>query len=237
MSIDAAAGTIEDKFRSALETDAGASPAGVPDPPPRIEDPDAPHGRAEDGTPNAPYGHRADGRPRIKPPGPGRGGKTDKPRVINALPPGQNAGSSPGPAPGPRDYTEALDEFAEGIWMLLSGTPVPFPGVRTRLHAQAAILRGNKTPLVKAWNTAAQHNEQIAAGVEKMTSGNAAWVLPVMFGMLPFVGQSIAMWRAPVAGDIQRLADHNRRAWDQMVAEAAAQMQAQEGAGHAAEAA
>src|SRR6266567_3091667 len=72
---------VEQEFRNALQADAGAAPApgqpSYPAPPRQAvsADPDAPHGRAEDGSPLAPHGIGRNGRPRIKPAGPGRGGK------------------------------------------------------------------------------------------------------------------------------------------------------------------
>lgn len=212
------AGTIEAKFQAALDQDAHVdSGANAPPPPPR-RDPDAPHGRDEDGTPAAPYGHKADGTPRIKPAGPGRAGKqdgpgaVDKPRVIDA-PPAGTARS----AADTRDYTGQLDDIAQGVWAIMSGIPVPWAGLRIRVQAQAAIWHGNTPILVRSGNTIARHSPPVAAKIDALTTGNAAWMLPALFGLAPFVGQSLAMWRSPVAGDIERLAAVNEAAFQQML--------------------
>lgn len=214
----------EDQFRAALERDAGQAAAqDVPPPPPR-RDPDAPHGRDEQGQPLAPYGTKADGTPRLKPAGPGRGrtgpAAIDPPRVTAAPPPGAAQAAA-------RDYAEQLDELGEGVWMLLSGVPVPWRGVRIRVQAQAAILKANKPVLVRSCNTIARHSPAFAARVDALTSGNAAWILPAMFGLAPFVGQSLAMWRAPAAGDVEALAATNEAAF-QATLDAAAEQLARE---------
>lgn len=224
MSEDAA----QDAFRKALEQDAHVDlAAGAPPPPPR-RDPEAPHGRDEAGAPLAPYGLKADGTgPRLKPAGPGRGGKAaqgavDKPRVTVA-PQGEAARA----AASTRDYTEQLDDLAQGVWAVMSGVPVPWTNLRIRFQAQAAIWHGNTPTLVRSGNTIARHCPPVAAKVDALTTGNAAWMLPALFGLAPFVGQSLAMWRSPVAGDIERLAAVNEAAFQQML-DAATEQLAQE---------
>lgn len=217
---------IEDQFRSALEQDAHVdSGAGAPPPPPR-RDPDAPHGRDPDGTPIAPYGLKGDGVPRLKPAGPGRGGKAitaaDKPRVTVA--PSPDAARA---AASDRDYTGQLDDIAQGVWAIMSGVPVPWQTLRIRIQAQAAIWHGNTPTLVRSGNTIARHCPPVAQKIDALTTGNAAWMLPALFGLAPFVGQSLAMWRSPVAGDIERLAAVNEAAFQQML-DAATEQLAQE---------
>lgn len=210
-------GTIEDEFRAALERDAHVDAAANAPPAPPRRDPDAPHGRNDDGSPIAPYGVKADGVPRLKPAGPGRGGKAtgaavDKPRVTVAPQPDGARAAASG-----RDYTEQLDDLAQGVWAVMSGVPVPWKKARIRVQAQAAIWHGNTPILVRSANTIARHSPPVAQKIDALTTGNAAWMLPALFGLAPFVGQSLAMWRSPVAGDIERLAAVNESAFQQML--------------------
>lgn len=214
---------IDAKFAEALERDAGTTEtatAEVAAPPrkPSVVDPEAPHGRAGDGTPHAPYGIGQNGKPRIKPAGPGRKPKDPdaKPRTAQGPQPATAAPASSG-----KDYSGDLDDLADGFWMLLSGIPAP-GGLKTRLGAQAAILQANKANLVRSASIAAQHHEGTAQLIEKLTSGNAAWVLPAMFAAAPFVAQSVSMWRSP-AEQVQALADQNAENFRVVVQAAALQ--------------
>lgn len=220
---------IDDTFAAALSQDAALTdtgPAVVAAPPrkPTVVDPDAPHGRAEDGSPNAPYGIGKNGRPRIKPAGPGRGARNadDAPRVSVAAAAAPVAAAAGAPA----DYTGQLDDLADGMWMLLSGFPAR-GNLKVKLHAQAAVLQKSKPKLVHAGNIAARHHEPTAQLIEKLTTGNAAWMLPVMFGLAPFVAQSLTIWRAP-AEDLAELAAGNEADFKAMLSAAA--LLAEEGA-------
>jgi hypothetical protein len=201
------------KFKAALDKDAASAPIEPPDvpaPPRRDPDagPDAPFGRDEHGEPIAPHGVRnADGKPRLKPPGPGRDrkGGADAPRVGATL---------------AKNYAPQVGELLDGIWMLGSSIPVPAANLATRVQCQAAILKANQPALTSGIAGAAQHNEMIASGVDKLTSGTASWILPAMFGLTPFVAQSALMWRSPLDSDVQALADRNRAQWHQFVQDA-----------------
>ena len=224
-----ATATIDEAFSAALEADAGVTDAGPAEvtPPPRrpsVVDPEAPHGRAEDGTPMAPYGLKADGTPRQKPAGPGRPKDSDsRPRTAKALPAGEQKS---GPKTG--DYSGQIGDFLDGLWMLGSAFPLSWaPKLEARVNAQAAILKENKPQLANGWTTAAQNHEGIAELTQKLTTGSASWILPVMFAVTPFVAQSAFMWRAPVPGDVQGLADHNKSEWQAFVKASQEEMAAQ----------
>lgn len=214
---------IDAKFAEALERDAGtadtaAAEVAAPPRKPAVVDPDAPHGRAEDGTPFAPYGIGQNGKPRQKPGGPGRKPKDPDARARTA------AKGVPAAAPpsGGRDFTQDLDDLADGFWMLLSGIPAPGT-LRVRLHAQAALLNGHKANLVKAGSIAAAHHEGTAQLIEKLTTGNAAWALPCMFALGPFVAQSVTMWRSPLDGDVAEMAAANEENFKAVLGAAALQ--------------
>lgn len=209
--------TIDGAFAAALEQDAGsAAPDGraVAAPPrrPSVVDPDAPHGRAEDGTPNAPYGIGKNNRPRIKPAGPGRApaNPDDKPRTAPAA-----AAPVPTAAGDSKDYTEDVDDLADGVWMVLSGFPVR-GNLKIKLGAQAYVLRQNKDGLAKGGNIAAQHHEGTAQLIEKLTVGGAAWILPAMFAVAPFVAQSLQIWRTPAA-ELAATAEYNDLEFKEMI--------------------
>jgi hypothetical protein len=79
----------------------------------------------------------------------------------------------------------------------------------------------------------AQHNPTVRSGVEKLAAETGpAWILPAMFVIMPFVGQSLAMWRAPVEGDVTLLAKRTEKEFDDLMnsamREAAAEQQSYE---------
>jgi hypothetical protein len=213
--VTAVTSEVDDAFRAAVAADAGLpdpEPAVIP-PPPRkdvLADPDAPHGRDGKGVPLAPFGlNKKTGRPNLR--RPGKPPKDDRPRVQTP------ADAAPGKPPVKRDYSAAIGEFTEGVWMLLSAAPVPVPAIRTRIQAQAAIVRTNTPGIVKGVNLAAQHNPQVARGVDRLTTGGASWVLPAMFALGPFVAQSVMLWRSPAEGAVEALAAQNEQAWEDTV--------------------
>ncbi len=202
--------TVDAAFGAALEQDANVTETAEPAvaPPPRkttVVDPDAPHGRADDGTPHAPYGIGKNGRPRIKPAGPGRAPRGDDAPRVAAAP----AAAPAALAGGAKDWSKDLDDLADGFWMVLSGLPAR-GALKVKLHAQAALLDRSKPGLVRAGNIAAQHHDPTAQLIEKLTSGSAAWMLPVMFATAPFVASSVAMWKTPAA-ELAELAEQNEQ--------------------------
>lgn len=211
----AVAEDLDATFEAALAADAGIpdGPAADVAPPPRrpaIADPEAPHGRAADGTPNAPYGIGKNGRPRITPGGPGRPAKKDPDAAARTGKPAAGAATA---AVADRDYSGDLGDLIDGVWMLLSAAPAP-GGLKIKIGAQAAVLQSNRDSLVRGGAIAAKHHPPTAALIEKLTSGNAAWALPCMFALGPFVAQSVAVWRSPAAdlADLARGNDERFRA-------------------------
>lgn len=217
---------VEEAFRSALERDADLPPADIPAPPRKsvIVDPDAPHGRAGNGEPNAPFGlNKKTGKPNLRKPG--KPPKDDAPRV-------QASSASPAPGTSPaaqRDYTQAVSDLTDGVWMLMSSAPVPLPALKVRIQAQAALISGNKPGIVKGVSLIAANNDPVAKGIDRLTSGGASWILPAMFALGPLVAQSVQVWRSP-AEAITPLAASNEAAWDGTVKAmmAAAEAQADE---------
>jgi hypothetical protein len=177
---------------------------------PRADDPQHPAPPPID--PDAPFGRKVDGTPKKRPGG--RPPKTPAARTTTAVPP---PGDGKGPA-GPADYQEGLTEFFDGVWLALAATPVPAEALRIRVRAQAAVLKANQEGLARGVNVAAQHNGQIRWAVEKVTTGNGAWLLPAMFAVAPFAVQTAQVWRVPVEGDLRNLAEATEAEWDKMFA-------------------
>ncbi len=190
---------VDQAFRDALQADAGAAAAAGeaqhPAPPRHAvsADPDAPHGRAEDGTPLAPHGIGRNGRPRIKPAGPGRGGKKpkdDAPRVTNAPPASADSSPSGSPGAGGPDYREDLTGLGMSVWLAGSALRggklwiLPVPDARP----YAALWRQAMPGMVEAWNLAAQKNPAVRGYVEKLSGdGSWAWVMGVAVTTSSFV--------------------------------------------------
>ncbi len=189
MDVDAA-------FEAALSADAGrGAPADVPAPPRQERDPEAPHGRAEDGTPLAPYGLKADGTPRLREPGPGRP-KADAPRVTSV--PAAKAGAAK--AAGTADYTDDLLGLGTAVWLGVSSMkggklgPVRLPDCRP----YAAVWKQTLPQMAAVWNTAAQQNDQVRSAVQKFTGdGSMTWVVGVAVVSAGFVSSCVELAKAP----------------------------------------
>lgn len=180
--------------------------------------------------PEAPYGWMTDPktgerRPKKRP---GKQAKTEPPprdrpnnRARKALPP-----------PAAKNYAQPVGELAEALWMIMAAAPVVdqkigkinLAEVGVKVKAQAAILKDNATSVVNGLTIMAEHSKPVARGLDKLTAESGpAWVLPAMFALLPFVGQSAAMWKAPVMGDVTRLAERTEAEWTEFIQGANAQ--------------
>lgn len=171
---------VEDAFRAALERDAVSAPPELP-PPPRMtpsSDPDAPHGRDDQGQPLTPFGtNKKTGKPNLKAGGPGRGKtRADMPRTTSA----PRAVGKAVATSGQPDYREDLAGLGMSIWM--GGAMLP--PTRPYAHVWKQALPG----MVNAWNEAAQQNETVRGYVEKLAGdGSWAWVLGVAVTTAPFL--------------------------------------------------
>ena len=166
--------------------------------------------------PEAPFGRKIDGTPKKRP-----GGRPPtRPREITAPPAaaGSSSARSSPPSAGPQDYTGGLTEFSEALWMVLAATPVPWETIRIRVRAQAWVLAQNQAGVVQGVNIMAQHNGTVRAGVEKLTTGSAGWVLPAVMALAPFGVQTALIWRAPPNGDMEALAAQTEAAWERTFA-------------------
>lgn len=190
---------VDDALNAALDADAAVSPPAY-DAPPRqatSADPEAPHGRDENGKPLAPHGIGKNGRPRIKPAGPGRGKTRDaQPRVTGKT---AAAVATTGQPPAGRDYSEDLAGLGLSVWVGASAlkggrlpvVKVPVPDLRPFAYVWHAELgRG-----VAAWNNAAQHSPAVRGWVEKLAGeGSWQWVI------------GVGIWSANLLAGFQELA-------------------------------
>lgn len=210
--------------------------------PPEI-DPDAPHGRGDDGTPLAPHGLTKDGKPKRTPAG--RKPKDDQPRTGPAAPHEPGKPGKAGTIPAARDYREPLDEFADALWLGLTGIgmvggKIPLIGryiPEQKIAAEAAVFHAEKTRLVTSVNIAAQHNAQARRFAEKCADGTTSWVLMCGFMAMPFLTMSAAVWQGDkaLAGkempSLAELAKRNEAEMDSFIAGLAEQLSDREDAG------
>lgn len=177
---------------------------------PRADEPEAPSPPPiAPPDPDAPYGRTLGGRPKAGP-----GGRPAKPREI-AAPPG-GGGSSAGtsgrrrgrgdPPPPPEDYTARVAEFLDALWLLGAGFPVPEGETRTRVRAQAAVIKATAPDTARGVNIMAQHSAPVRRGVEMLTGGAGGWIIPACMALSPVLAQSLSVWRAPAAGAMSDLA-------------------------------
>lgn len=245
---DPAAKSLDAAFAEAM-----GAPAKPKEPaPPPETDPEAPHGRDDDGKPLAPFGLTKEGKPRRSTAG--RKPKEDQARVSPAA--GQPAAgeAKTGTVVAKKDYSGALGETADSLWValtvlgqlpldkipLLGRIPAGkgatlgsrLAGAEVKLAAQAHILAAHKAPMVSALNLAAQNNARARRLAEKLETGDATWVL--MCGALaaPVLVASRELWSGKL--DTAALAEANRaefEAWTAQLIEAmtaAAQQAGQE---------
>jgi hypothetical protein len=195
----AAAPTVDEAFQAALEHDAAVTPPAY-DPPPRQQasaDPEAPHGRDDDGKPLAPHGvNKKTGRPNLKPAGPGRGHKGDDEARVK--PPGKEiAGKTGGKTKA--DYSEDLAGLAMGVWMgasAVKGGRIPLIKVKLPdLRPYAYVWHEQLPQGVAVWNNAAQQNATVRRYVEKLAGeGSWQWVI------------GVGIWSANLLAGCQELA-------------------------------
>lgn len=209
---------------AAFEQAMGAAPKPLEPPPPPENDPDAPHGRGEDGQPLAPYGLTRDGRPKLT--AAGRHRKRDPDNQPRTAPAAGGEIAKTGTVLEARDYTEAIGETGEVIWLGITAAAhiplekIPVLGPRLgnaeiRLHAQAALFDEHRPALAGALNLAAQHNARARAIAEKMATGDVSWQVGCVVMTLPFFMQSAALWQGDDRLDVQALADANKASWDE----------------------
>lgn len=237
---DPAATSLDEAFAAAMGAPAKPKEPGAP---PEI-DPEAPHGRDDNGAPLTPYGLTKEGKVRRS--AAGRKSRDDQPRTAPpssapAVPDGKKA------AAAAKDYSKALSETADGLWVLatfagrmpLARLPllakIPagkggktlatvLDGAEVRLQAQAALLSENKPGLVAALNIAAENNPRARRLAEKLETGDVTWVIVAAALAGPFLLQTQALWAGKL--DEKELAAQNEKHFDEWRTEVAEGMAA-----------
>ena len=197
---------------------ADRKPRAVAAPKTPVTDPEAPYGWIKD--PKAPGGKR----PKLRP---GKQAKSEPPPRER---PTNRARSAPKgtTAPDGAKITADVTALVQGTWLLLAAVPeseFKIPGtkmtvsdVSVRTRAQAAILEDNGESIVRGLVMTAQHSPTVAKVIAKAgEESGPAWIIPAMMALMPFVVQSAAMWNAPAAGDVARLADRTKSELDSML--------------------
>lgn len=192
---------------------------------PPVVDPDAPFGYMKDPK-------TGETRPKKRP---GKQGKT-APAPRNR--PSNQARQAKTVPTQTTDYRGAVMQLLDGVWTLAASVPDVDPGTKVlgfglhdpviRIKAQAAIMKDNGQGLVNGIGIMAQHSAPVRNFIVKAgDEAGPAWILPAMMAMLPFVVQSASMWKAPVAGDVEKLAKRTDAEFDELVKGAMAQAEAE----------
>jgi hypothetical protein len=233
---DPRAQSLDDAFAEAM----GAAPKPKEPPAPPEVDPEAPHGRDENGTPLEPFGRTRDGKIRLS----AAGRKPKDPDGAARL-----AKDSPGPDGGtqlqlePHDFSVALMDAGETIWFGGSvaarlGPQIPVVGKLVpgrKLAATMAVFDSERPRLAAALNLAAQHDARARKLAERLSDGGAGWALTCMFMIAPFTGAVAAIWQTTDKHDVlaerelpslDELAKANEAALDRMFAKIGEQMAA-----------
>jgi hypothetical protein len=220
---------VKDADPRAEELDAGFAAAMTgpakprePAPPPPV-DPEAPHGRGEDGKPLAPFGYTKEGHVRKSAGGrKAKEAKDDQARITDDQPPAAAAATAPltGTVAEPRDYSAPLMDAAEAAWfggsvLAKVGPKLPVVGrliPGQKLAATMAVFDSERPRLAAALNLAAQHDAKARRLAERLSSSDATWSLTCMFMVAPFAITTAAVWQGE-----QALADRELPALEVMV--------------------
>lgn len=188
---------------AAWESAMGAPARPKEPPPPPAVDPEAPHGRDHQGVPLQPYGLNKDGS--VRKSAAGRPGKDDKPRTT---------APAPGPGPGkpaavlaePGQYTQALADSADGVWLAMSalgkaapdipliGKSLAGKGYDQKIQAQAQVWYLTKDRAVAAVSLAAEHNAAAARFAARFEGGDITWMITCMSLVMPILSLSGMVW-------------------------------------------
>jgi len=186
------------------------APRRAESPRPIAHDPDAPYGYMTDPRTGEVRARKTAGRQSArKTPAP-RKRPANRPRVA-PKPATPSTDLEPVAPVGPPNHREQVGEVCGGVWMVTSSIPTPNPPGRrflginlrnlvVRLKVQGHVIGANRDQLAQHVGTMADRIPQVARGVEWLTDENGwGWMIPTLFGLVGFVGQSQAAWQSPIA--------------------------------------
>lgn len=237
---DPAAKSLDEAFAVAMQ-----APARPKEPPaPKEIDPDAPHGRDDDGKALAPFGWTQEGKPRRSAAG-RKPGKDDQARTAPAQPAGKDGKGKPEPVlAAPGQYAKELSDTADGVWFAMSALGKAAPGIPligsyltsrgydAKIQAQAAVWFATKDRAVAAVSLAAEHSASAARFAAKLKGGDVTWVITCVSLVAPILSLSGMVWAKDADAQLQaagqpalaEMAEQNDKAMDQAVAMMTAQI-------------
>lgn len=232
---DPAAKSLDEAFAEAM----GAPARPKEPPPPKDDDPDAPHGRGEDGQPLAPFGLTRDGK--VRKSAAGRPPKEDQARTGPASTDGSGKDQAAVVLAAPGQYLQPLSDTAESVWFGMSalakvGPGLPLIGARlpaVRIQAQAAVWYATKDRAVAAVSLAAEHNASAARFAAKLEGGDITWMITCLSLVAPIVSLSGMVWSKDADAQLAaveqpglaELAAKNEKAMDNAIAQMTANAQ------------
>lgn len=198
---DPAARSLDAAWQSAM-----GAPARPKEPPaPKAIDPEAPHGRDDDGKPLTPHGLNKDGS--VRKSAAGRPGKDERARTGTGQPePDKGGGKPPSGLAAPGQHTRALSDSADGLWLAMSalgkatpdlpliGKSLATKGYDRKIQAQAAVWYSTKDRAVAAVSLAAEHNAAAARFAAKFEGGDITWMITCMSLVMPILSLSGMVW-------------------------------------------
>lgn len=230
---DPAARSLTEAFNEAM----GAPPRPKEPPAPKPLDPDAPHGRGDDGEPLAPFGLNKDGS--VRKSAAGRPSKDDQARTAPPQPADAKAVAKDQPVQlaKPGQYAKQLSDTADGMWFAMSALGkaapgIPFIGTKlvehqvpAKIQAQAAVWYATKDRAVAAVSLAAEHSASAARFAAKLETGDFTWIITCLSLVAPIVSLSGMVWakdadvqlKAAEQPSLAELSARNDKAMDEAI--------------------
>jgi hypothetical protein len=160
LTVDGAAVEVaEQAFNAAMAAPEPSEPLAAAPAPAAPADPEAPFGRASDGTPKAPYGVKPDGTVKRSAGGRKPKDRHDRARVQDAA---SAVRTAPSAAAGAPDYRTGIGQLLGTAWAVTA----PF------MPADAGAILAATPALTEAWSALAAHDPRVGKVVRVLTEGS-----------------------------------------------------------------